>query len=156
MHSHRPRRTRVRRVAAQHPAVPTPLSLDERQVHIKTRQRLTDHFTFGFGKQSTELALHLFEVFTGHRARSQGVDLLDQSREGFLSSLAMAGAMDGGVKYWHWGSPPGRCWGSHRTLFQRTTAPSSLPVEHAPDKLSPVPLSASLFKIYNSNHFDHL
>ena len=156
MHSHRPRRTRVRRVAAQHPAVTPSLYLDERQVHVETLQRLTEHFTFGFGEQCLELALHPFEVFTGYRARSQGVDLLDQSRKGLGSSLAMAGATGGCVKYWHWGSPPGRCWGSHQTLFQRTTAPSSLPVEHAPDKLSPVPLSASLFKIYNSNHFDHL
>ena len=50
MHSHRARRTRVRRVTAQHPAVPTPLYLDERQVHIQTRQRLSHHLALGFGK----------------------------------------------------------------------------------------------------------
>ena len=72
MHSHRARRTRVRRVAAQHPAVPTPLYLHERQVHIQTRQRLSHHLALGFREQGTQRALHLFEVFTGHRARSQG------------------------------------------------------------------------------------
>ena len=123
MHSHHTRRTRVRRVAAQHPAVPTPLYLHERQVHIQTRQRLTDHLALGFGEQSTELALHLFEVLTPHRARSQCVDLLDQSREGSVSSLAMAGAMAGCVKYWHWGSPPGRCFG---------LAPHIVPEDHCP------------------------
>ena len=92
MDTHRARRTRVRRVAAQHPAVPTPLYLDERQVHIQTRQRLSHHLALGFSEQSTELTLHPFEVFTPHRARSQCVDLLDQSRQGLSSSLAMAGA----------------------------------------------------------------
>ena len=123
MHSHHTRRTRVRRVAAQHPTVPTPLYLHERQVHIQTRQRLSHHFTFGFREQSTQRALHLFEVLTPHRARSQGVDLLGQSREGLGSSLAMAGTMGGCVKYWHWGSPPGRCFGF---------APHIVPEDHCP------------------------
>ena len=156
MHSHHARRTRVRRVAAQHPTVPTPLYLDERQVHVETFQRLTDHFTFGFREQSTELALHLFEVFTPHRARSQCVDLLDQSREGSVSSLAMAGATGGCVKYWHWGSPPGRCFGLAPHIVPEDHCPVFPPVEPAPDKLSPMSLNTSLFKIYNPNHFDHL
>ena len=119
MHSHRARRTRVRRVAAQHPAVTPSLYLDERQVHVETRQRLSHHLALGFSEQGTQRALYLFEVFTGHRARSQGVDLLDQSRKGLVSSLAMAGC----VKYWHWGSPPGRCSG---------LAPHIVPEDHCP------------------------
>ena len=39
MHPHRPRRTRVRRRAAQHPALPPPFHLNERQVHVQTLRR---------------------------------------------------------------------------------------------------------------------
>ena len=79
--------------------VPTPLYLDERQVHVETLQRLTDQLALRFGKQRLELPLHSFEVLARHRVRSQCVDLLDQSREGLNSSLAMARAMGGCVKY---------------------------------------------------------
>ena len=54
MHSHRARRARVRRVAAQHPAVAPSLYLDERQVHVRTLQRLSHHLAFGFGEQGME------------------------------------------------------------------------------------------------------
>ena len=75
-----------------------------------------------------------------------------------LGRLVLCGWRNGRVRaILALGQPSGAMlWGWHRTLFQRTTAPSSLPVEPDPDKLSPMPLGASLIKICNFNNFDHL
>ena len=48
------------------------------------------HLALSLGKQCSELAFHLVKDFTSHRARSQCVDLLDQSREVLLCSLWLA------------------------------------------------------------------